>query len=59
MYLLLGIGISNIAVINKFKELNIDFIVACKEEECKQAGEYSFFPTQNPESDLQKSPGLR
>ena len=41
MYLLLGIGISNIAVINKFKELNIDFIVACKEEECKQAGEYS------------------
>ena len=40
MYLILGIGISNIAVINKFKELNIEFIVACKSDEVNKAITY-------------------
>ena len=40
MYLILGIGVSNIAVINKLKQLNKTFIVACREGEVNNAIKY-------------------
>ena len=42
MYIILGIGVSNKAVIDKLQELKKEFIVACKEEEISEAISYSF-----------------
>lgn len=40
MYLIMGIGISNIAVIKKLKELSKEFIVVCKSDEVNEAIKY-------------------
>ena len=41
MYVILGIGISNICVINKLKELKKNFIVVVNKKEISKANEYS------------------
>lgn len=41
MYLILGLGVSNKAVVTKLKELNKDFIVVVNEEEVTEAFNYS------------------
>ena len=40
MYLILGVGVSNIAVIKKLSELNKKMVVACNENEIVKVSEY-------------------